>query len=74
MNNISKDAKNDYSEFDGLLHEIVSKEPFIKKMISYINKKYEINFYNFTDYIRNVLNTTGIDRNCAWYGKIENEN
>ena len=37
-----KNVQNDSSEFEGLLHEIMSKKPFINQEISYINIDDEI--------------------------------
>ena len=51
VTNIRKDVRNSSSSFYGLLHEMVSNEPFINQVISYINKKVEMNCSTVTDYI-----------------------
>ena len=37
VTNISKNVQSDYSDFEGLLHKIVSKKPFMSRDIYYIN-------------------------------------
>ena len=37
VSNIRTNFQNDSSEFEGLLHEMVSKKPFIIRVICYIN-------------------------------------
>ena len=37
VTNISTNVQNDFSEFEDLLHEMVSKKPFMSQQICYIN-------------------------------------
>ena len=52
VTNTRKDVKNDSPEFDGLLHEMVSKGLFINQEISYMKKKGEMNCSSVSDYIK----------------------
>ena len=62
MTNIRRDFQNDSSEFYGLIHEMVSREPFIDQEISYINEKGEINCSTVTDYTTGNLNIIKIEQ------------
>ena len=55
VTNIRKDVKNDSSEFYGLLHKMVPKEPFINQEISHINEKGEMNNPAVSDYMKKKL-------------------
>ena len=50
------------SEFDGLLHEMVPKEPFMNQETIYMNKKGDINCSTVTDYTTENLNIIGIEK------------
>ena len=51
VTNISKHVQNDYSDFHGLLCNIVFKEPFINQDISYINGNGVMKISTVSDYI-----------------------
>ena len=55
VTNIRKNVQNYSSEFDGLIHKMVSKEPFINQEIIYINGKDELELYTVSDYIKYFL-------------------
>ena len=61
--------QNDSSDFDGLLHEMVSKEPFINQEISYINKKGDMNCSIVSNYITKHINIIEIDNKFVRYAK-----
>ena len=47
VTNIRKNVQNDSSEFEGLLHKMVSKKPFVIQVICYINGNGEIKLCTF---------------------------
>ena len=52
VTNIRTNVQNDSSEFEGLLHEIVSKNPFVIQVICYINGNGEIKLCTVSAYIK----------------------
>ena len=52
VTNIMENVQNYSSEFEGLLHEIVSKKPFTRQEICYNNGNGERNLYNVSAYIK----------------------
>ena len=64
VTDIRKNFKIDSSEFDGLLHEIISKQPFINKEIIYTNEKCEIHCSSVSDYIT-FFNIIEIEKNMC---------
>ena len=61
--------KNYPSEFYWLLHEMVSKEPFINQEINYIDEKGRMDYYNFTYYIVETLRMKSIEKHNVKYEK-----
>ena len=53
--------QNDSSYFDGLIQDILSKEPFINPEISYMNGNGEIKLSNVSDYIKSFLSIIKIE-------------
>ena len=53
VNNIRTNVQNYSSEFEGLLHEIVSKKTFMSQMICYINGNGERKICTVSEYIKN---------------------
>ena len=51
VTNIRTNIQNDYSEFEGLLHEMVSKKPFLSQEICYINGNGERKLCTVSAYI-----------------------
>ena len=52
VTNIRTNAKNYCSEFEGLLHKMVSKKPFMIQEICYINGNVEIKLCTVSSYIK----------------------
>ena len=52
VTNIRTNVQNDSSEFEGLLHEMVSKKPFISQYICYINGNGERKLCTVSAYIK----------------------
>ena len=50
--NIRTNSQNDYSEFEGLLHEMVSKKHFMSQVICYINGGGERKLCTVSAYIK----------------------
>ena len=48
-------VQNDSSEFEGLLHKIMSKKPVINQEISYINVDGEMKFSTVSNYMKYFL-------------------
>ena len=53
--NIRKSVKNDSSEFEGLLHEMMYKKPFIDQEISCINFDGERKLSTVSNYMKEFL-------------------
>ena len=56
-----KNVQNDSSRFEGSLHEMVSKKPFMNQEISYMNGNGEIKLSNVSDYIKSFLSIIKIE-------------
>ena len=59
--NIRENVQNDSSEFEGLLHEMMSKEPFINQEISYINFDGERKLSTVSNFINAFLSINDIE-------------
>ena len=61
VTNIRTNVQNYSSEFEGLLHEIVSKKPFMSQVICYINGNDETKLWTVSAYIKYILSILEIE-------------
>ena len=60
--NIRKKSQNDSSEFEGLLHKMMSKKPFINQEISYINIGGRMKLSTMSNYIKDFSSIIEIEK------------
>ena len=64
VTNIRTNVQNDYSEFEGLLHKMVSQKPFINQQICHINLNGEKSICTVSTYIKEFFSIVEIENNC----------
>ena len=60
--NIMKNVQNDSSRFEGSLHEMVSKKPFMNQEISYMNGNGEMKLSTLYAYTKEFLSIIEIEK------------
>ena len=72
VTNIRTIVKNDYSEFDGLLRQMVLKKPFMSQEMIYINENGERNLCTVSAYIKEFLRILEIEnKKCYRCSKLK---
>ena len=61
VTNIKKNVQNDSSEFEGLIHEMVSQKPFSNQEICHINLNDEKSICTVSTYIKKYLSLVEIE-------------
>ena len=70
--NITTNVKNHSSEFEGLIHKMVSKKPFRRQEIFYINSNGEGKLFTVCAYIKELLSIVKIENNnCHRCSKLK---
>ena len=72
---IRKNVQNDYSEFEMLFQDMVSKKPFINQEIVHTNGNSENKLSTMSDYIKEFLRKIEVEKKsvtCAINGRDTN--
>ena len=61
VTNIKTNVQNDSSEFEGIIHEILSQKPFINQYICHLNLDGEKSICTVSTYIKQFLSIVEIE-------------